>query len=98
MSTRSEALIPHRQLPMIHLQHQSVLIFSYYELQPWLPPCQSIPFGPGRLRGASHHHWPDVVHTIWLHIQAHGMERDTQWSMAIGLQSTIAQSILTKNN
>jgi len=27
------------------------MVFAEYKLRPWPPPCQSIPFGPGRLRG-----------------------------------------------
>jgi len=33
------------------LQGPILLVFAQYELRPWPPPCQLIPFGPGRLRG-----------------------------------------------
>jgi len=36
---------------MIHLKRKNFLVFAQNELRSWPPPCQLIPFGPGRLRG-----------------------------------------------
>ena len=53
MSQSSDALShSHCSLPAIHLKRKIILVFAQYELRPWPPPCQLIPFGPGRgLRG-----------------------------------------------
>ena len=57
---------PHRWDAAIHLQHTIALVYARYELWPWLPPRQSIPFGSERLRGATRRRRPGALYPIWL--------------------------------
>ncbi len=65
---------PHSRLLEIHFQRTIVLVYSRYELRPWLSPGQSLPFGPGRVWGAFHCRQPGALYQIWLSNEADGLD------------------------
>ena len=69
----------HSRLPEIHLQCTIVLVFDQYELRPLLSPGLLLPFGPQRVRGASHRRWSGVVYKIWLPNIGRCLEKVPRW-------------------
>jgi hypothetical protein len=50
MSKSSDALLDHIDDYLRFISNNFFLVFAQYELRPWPPPCQLIPFGLGRLQ------------------------------------------------